>query len=311
MMLDHLDRHPKIYGFRLETHILPLYVKRVARYGDLQDNENFRKLWNDMRHEYAFVKANRREVLQLPDNWADVPRSVPGVFNEIMRIFSSRENKSRWCEKTPMHVFYIEELADLFPGSRFIHMIRDGRDCAASCWRRWGAHPVGAAVRWRNAINAARSASPAISGRYLEVVYEQVTAEPERVLREVCKFLDEDFTERLLEANRVRPNVTGHSSATISANRRTRSTLFEKRYAERIELIAGKVLNDCGYDCRHPKSAVDHGVWDRLGWWTTDARGFLMRMIRGKASGQRRLSWRLFWSRIVTTAKVKMGNKIQ
>ena len=309
MMLDHLDSHPRIYGFGLESYILPLYMRRAGKYGDLQDNENFRRLWDDMRREYAFVRANRRQVPELPNDWADATRSIAGVFDAIMTSFASRVGKRRWCEKTPMHVFYIKELADAFPGSRFIHMIRDGRACAASCWRRWGTHPVGAAVRWRDAIKAARSASTSTSDRYLEVVYEQITAEPERVLREVCDFLGEDFTEGLLEANRVRPRITGHSSAAITPRKRARSAEFEARYAEKIELVAGKALHECGYDCKYPESAANAGVVDRLCWFMTDAKEFLIRMIEGKAGEQPHLTWRLFWSRIVTAAKFKLGNR--
>jgi len=309
MMLDHLDSHPKIYGFRLESYILSIYMRKAGKYGDLQINENFRRLWDDMRREYAFVKANCRQVPELPNDWAEVTRSVGGVFDAIMTSFASRENKSRWCEKTPMHVLYIRELADSFPSSKFIHMIRDGRACAASCWRRWGTHPVGAAVRWREAIKAARSASTAIPDRYLEVVYEQITAEPERVLREVCDFLDEEFTEELLEANRIRPRKTGHSSAAITPSKHTRSAEFESRYAEKIEIVAGNALHECGYDCKYPESAANASLVNRLSWLMTDARAFLTRMIRGKAGEQPHLTWRLFWSRIVTAAKFKLGNR--
>ena len=37
-------------------------------------------------------------------------------------------------EKTPDHIYCLDVLASLFPHSKFIHIIRDGRDCAVSGW---------------------------------------------------------------------------------------------------------------------------------------------------------------------------------
>jgi hypothetical protein len=309
MVLDHMDRHPHLYGFPLESYVLPLYIKRAQEYGDLQQRRNFLRLWDDMRSEYAFVMANHREVLELPPHWEKAPRSVSGVFDTIMTIFASRDGKMRWCEKTPMHVFYISELAELFPTSQFIHVIRDGRDCAASCRRRWGTHPVGAAARWRDTIRAGRKAGESLHNRYFEVIYEEVTAEPEKVLRNVCEYIEEDFSEAVLEARRVRPRMTGHGSPVIELNKSNRTILDEGKYAERIERIAGKALHECGYPCKYPCSEGHVNWLDKLIWVTTDARNFLARMIKRKAGAKRDLSWMLLWSKIVTTARTKLARK--
>ena len=66
MLLDHLGRHPNLYGFRLETYVLPGYLRDSDKYGDLAKDANFRRLWDDMRREFAFVKVNKRQPLDLP-----------------------------------------------------------------------------------------------------------------------------------------------------------------------------------------------------------------------------------------------------
>lgn len=38
----------------------------------------------------------------------------------------------RLCHKDPSSFIYLEELADMFPKAKFIHMIRDGRAAIAS-----------------------------------------------------------------------------------------------------------------------------------------------------------------------------------
>ena len=128
MMLDHLAAHPNLFGFGLESYILPIYLKKERTYGDLTVDRNFLRLWNDMRNEYVFKIANKRAAPDLPKEWRNVTRSAAGVFDKILRQFAARDGKERWCEKTPMHVFYIQALSEAFPDAKFIHMIRDGRD---------------------------------------------------------------------------------------------------------------------------------------------------------------------------------------
>ncbi|KAH8861976.1 Protein-tyrosine sulfotransferase A [Schistosoma japonicum] len=47
----------------------------------------------------------------------------------------------RLCHKDPSSYLYLEELADIFPKAKFIHMIRDGRAAIASTISR-GIHPL-------------------------------------------------------------------------------------------------------------------------------------------------------------------------
>jgi hypothetical protein len=305
MLLDHMGEHPQLFGYRLETLFLPGYLINVGKYGDLEDDTNFRRLWDDMRSEFAIRKVNRRSPLALPDDWKDTPRNVGGIFDAMMLEFAAREHKTRWCEKTPSHVFHLDLLSEAFPNAKFIHIVRDGRDCAASCLRRWVTHPVGASARWREAMQAGRKAAETIPGRYLEVAYEKVIVSPEEELRRICGFLDVAFDDAVLKAKRVRPKMTGHSSAEIMPNKSNRSLLEERGYAEKIERIAGKELSARGYECKYPDSDVRVSRFDRFAWHWNDARAFIVQIIRAKAGAQPNLTWSLFWARIKATAKAK------
>jgi hypothetical protein len=305
MLLDHMGEHPRLFGYRLETQFLPGYLINAGKYGDLNDDTNFRRLWDDMRSEFAIQRANRRMPLDLPDNWKDAPRNVAGVFDAIMLEFAAREGKTRWCEKTPSHIFHLDLLSAAFPDAKFIHIVRDGRDCAASCLRRWGTHPVGAAARWREAMQAGRKAAETLPGRFLEVVYEEITVSPEDILRKICEFLNVAFDDAVLQTERVRPKMTGHSSSEIVPNSSYRSLLEERGHADKIERIAGKELSAHGYECKYPDSEDHVSRIDRLAWHWNDGKAFMMHMIRAKAGAQPHLTWSLFWSRIKATAKAK------
>lgn len=42
-------------------------------------------------------------------------------------LFSSRSGGRRWVDQTPLYTPMIDDLADMFPGARFLHLVRDGR----------------------------------------------------------------------------------------------------------------------------------------------------------------------------------------
>src|SRR6476661_436967 len=65
-----------------------------------------------------------------------VEERKPSTYNELVGLlfgaYALREDKPRWGDKTPENVLHVELLARLFPGAVFVHVIRDGREVAAS-----------------------------------------------------------------------------------------------------------------------------------------------------------------------------------
>ena len=154
-------------------------------------------------------------------------------------------------------------------------------------------------------MQAGRMAAETLPGRFLEVVYEEITVDPEDAFRKICAFLDVTYDDAVLKTRRVRPKMTGHSSSEISRNSSYRSLLEEQGYAEKIERIAGKELCARGYECKYPESEASVSRFDRLAWHWNDARNFLLQLINEKANAKSHLTWSLFWSRIKATAKAK------
>lgn len=101
-------------------------------------------------------------------------------------------------DKTPQHTLGIGTLAELFPTARFVNIVRDPRDAAASAWHHFGkssgrdldAHTrwfIGEA--WAQAVTAAAGYGDRLPGRVFHVRYEDLHAEPERTLAGVLGFL--------------------------------------------------------------------------------------------------------------------------
>jgi len=128
------------------------------------------------------------------------------AFVNIMDDIASRRGASCWVEKTPGHVFVIEEIEKRVPNTRFIHIIRDGRAVVASLCdakRRYGdaklwQWSLGEFVSlWNRAI--LRSAQCVGKTNHFFVSYEALTANPKRELNAICEFLGLEFEESMLK----------------------------------------------------------------------------------------------------------------
>ena len=121
----------------------------------------------------------------------------------LFGLFAHAQGKRRWGDKTPQHGFYVPQLVRLFPDAQFIHVIRDGREVAASIYdHRWTGSVITAADHWRRAVAAGRRWARLGPERYHELRLDRLIESPSQVLRELCMFLREPFAPEMLEYRR-------------------------------------------------------------------------------------------------------------
>ena len=56
------------------------------------------------------------------------------TFVGILDRLASFQGKTGWLEKTPGHLYYIDDFARACPDARFIHLVRNGADVVASLY---------------------------------------------------------------------------------------------------------------------------------------------------------------------------------
>ncbi len=306
MLRDHLANHSWIYGFPAETRSLPYFIKHQHEYGDLKHEDNFRRLWQDLTKSVSKRADLLPANLPLPDVSG---RSAAGAFNHIMRHLAGAEGKRIWCEKTPMYVHHLTLLGRAFPEARFIHIIRDGRACAASFHRRWKFNPIRTVARWKQAVRDGRQQGQSLGDRYLEIRYEAITDEPESAFGELLRFLDLPFENAVLTSARTKADPATSHSARIVQNSRKAEDYFDRDTAKHIDSVAGRLLTELGYACSDEAGDLDPPAW-QLKWWrmTDDVRRFVMvTLTRGRIL--RPSKWRYIAARTRNALKQRATSK--
>lgn len=247
-LLDHLNSHPKIFGFPDETRIIPYFLQKEQRkYSDAPASRQ--RLIKEVCSAFPFWKANGETPIPFPDNCETAPTNVAEIIDYVMGYFAAQEKKQIWCEKTPMHAVHIRQLANSFPKSRFIHIIRDGRDCAASFERRWNYNAEVSVFRWKNVVREARRQSRDLpANRYIEVRFERLTNSPKEVMRILSEFLGIEFSSHLLTSSRTTARVRGMESKTLKRNSGSYLSYFEASQLAKLEDICGSLLHELGYE---------------------------------------------------------------
>ncbi|MEA2442014.1 MAG: hypothetical protein QOH76_3438 [Thermoleophilaceae bacterium] len=155
--------------------------------------------WGDLGLE----RDELAEAFAGVDHW-----SVGNGLRAYYRAYAARHGKPLWGDKTPTHTARVTSIARTLPEARFIHLVRDGRDVAASLRGLPFAPGDGGiaaiAETWRDTLDRTRRLGAQVP-HYREVRYERLVAEPEAVLRELCEYLELEFDAAMLRAHERAP----------------------------------------------------------------------------------------------------------
>ncbi len=113
-------------------------------------------------------------------------------LGELYSVPMSKAQASRWCDDTPSNWMYVDFLLELYPGMRFIHMIRDPRDVVGSYMKQvWAPSDPRIIVAMFKAqfadYEAVKSQMP--PSALMEIRMEDITEDKERVLSDLAAFL--------------------------------------------------------------------------------------------------------------------------
>ncbi|MFY0606029.1 MAG: sulfotransferase [Cyclobacteriaceae bacterium] len=134
-------------------------------------------------------------------------RDLESVIDLIYRTYGGKSQRfTTWGDTTPLNTLYAPEIYSVFPKSKYIFLLRDGRDVVASN-KKGGSYlgelsdPEKSAKHWLNSIDKYDWLRKRTD--VLLVKYEELVSQPEAKLHEICNFLNIEFQMEMLDFHRI------------------------------------------------------------------------------------------------------------
>lgn len=255
-----LDHHPQL-AVANDTHFIPRAIEGIpAGVNPGLDGE----LVERVRRYHRFPRLN------LPDEAVSQAASRAGTYAEFVShlylAYARLQGKPLAGEKTPDYVRHLPLLHGLFPETRIIHIIRDGRNVALSTleWARkdkgpgrfqlWQEDPLAVcALWWRWQVTSGRRDGKLLGPDvYHEIRYEDLVNQSENVLRDVSTFLGLPFADQMLKfyegKTRAEPGISAKKAwLPPTPGLREWQTQMSASDVELFEALAGDLLNELDY----------------------------------------------------------------
>lgn len=264
-----IRKHLQI-AFGTESQFIVRLARRSASFGDLTDEGNRKRLVAALSMERFFFRTHRNYGFAL-DVDAVVRESTAGTYRSVLDAMfgqlASHMGYSRWGDKTPEYAHHLPVLYGLYPEAAFVNVIRDGRDVALSIFETpFGSKNLYVAARdWVRCLDAVEQFTrthPA--ARLLNVRYEDLLTQPERVFRLLIDFLNVSDHGGL--SSRIAIAVKSELRPGNSCKWKTRLRAEEQRL---FETVAGAALVRYGYE-RVAPDASPPGLIGSLYWTAQD-----------------------------------------
>lgn len=242
-------------------HILQRMTPLVSAYGDLQKDNHFQSLVDDVCRlvelnpvPWQGVEFDRDEITRLAHS-----RSLMGVFEAIYDQAAQTQGAASWCCKSLANIKFLPAIEAHFRNARYIYLYRDGRDVAVSFRKAivGEKHYFHIARDWAQTQRLALTMEAHIDpDRFFRVKYEDMVEEPEATMMRLCEFLDAEYRPDMLnfhetdEAHRAAQssdlwgNVTQPIMKSNTGKFRTEASEEDVRI---FESVAGDVLDKLSY----------------------------------------------------------------
>ncbi|MBK1726997.1 sulfotransferase family protein [Halorhodospira neutriphila] len=257
---------------RSGTTWLQLMLARYPGVDTCQETHLFNGFLAPLHRAWRHYEGNRRGVgLQ-----AAIPyERFVGLQRELaLAVLDAIGEGPVILEKTPAHVRVAEEIVQILPEARFIHLVRDPRAVTASLMaagKDWGGHwastkAASNAKRWHADV-ASGVAIQGLTEHYLELRYETLLEAPEESLHRAAEWLGlspaPGLSTRIARESRIDKLKGGQSSAPWDLSREPEA-FFRKGEARGwqeelnarelavVEALASPLMEELGYARESP-----------------------------------------------------------
>ena len=243
---------PTEYGSPIETHFITKYYKRLHKYGSLQEEGNFCRLVKDISQERPVMQwklsFDAKQLFREMDT-VDYRK----IVNAICRKMAEMRGLQSWGDKTPSYILDLNIIYQLFPNSKYVYIVRDGRDVALSLLEKpWGPNNVFSCAHYWKVCNASHVLFEQLDTeqRLYCLRYEDLLRNPDRIVSELYEFLG--GSEKLGAVGQLLNRIKKDNSLKW----KTAMSAYQVRL---FEYVAADTLKRFGYETSYPQKGIGKG----------------------------------------------------
>jgi Sulfotransferase family/Glycosyl transferase family 2 len=238
--------------------------------------------WVSGESDFLFYLFSERFVERAYERAMDVPgprwlrledvseeEFLAHVGMGINALITDRSGGRRWIDQTPHYTQIVDSLAGLFPGARFLHILRDGREVVHSMLNfadsipdpavgdflretvAWATDLRTACETWRQHVDTAMAFCERQPDRAMVVPYAELVAQPHAMFTRIHHFLgaaDEDGPADFVSSKRI-------NSSFGRGPRQSAGDIWQRWDEEERRIfteVAGQAMRRCGFSMRDP-----------------------------------------------------------
>jgi len=259
------------WGAPVETQFIIKYYKKLKKYGEIENKKNFKKLMRDILSERPIMQW--KLTINLDQFYDELP--IKNYRNIIDRLCMKRFNtkgKLSWGDKTPRYIIDLDILYKLFPNSKFIYIVRDGRDTALSLLnRQWGPNNIFSCAEFWERCNRETNTINTIkkNGQLFRIHYERLLENPNETVKKIYNFLGLNPSNN--EITKITKNIN-------PGNYNKWKTKMSKKQRKRFEAAAGDTLERLGYEREFQDIKISH--LEKVIWHFLDRLMLLIHLVK-------------------------------
>lgn len=283
LLKEILEQDPSLFSSTGETHIFHQLEKIRREYPDLSRESVIREFvmyvlkviylgprranWMETGHtlaDFGLTEAQFETIVDGVKGQRDHGRVFGMVFDYLTRF----AGKERWFDKTPAHLYYLDQILAIWPDARVIEMVRDPRAALASKKSRrseeWAARekergvylgrdvaydPLLDSISWRAAVHTGEDARRRYPDNILTVRYEDLVTYPVETMQRICDFTGLAYSPDMLNVRLVNSTTQTegeNGGITTAAVEKWRNKLSPEEVSL-IQSVVGKEMKRLNY----------------------------------------------------------------
>ncbi len=233
----------------VEQHIPFKVVPRYADFGIIPYCPNYKNLVRELmdalsefRFQGAWIGSDifeKNEMCyhnQFQDH--ELKKILSKFLEDVIQDVLQTQQTNHFVEDNTWNILWFDQILELLPDAKLVHIYRDPRDVVASFVKMvWApSNPEQAAIFYRDLMESwwkVRSRVP--QKQYMEISLESIVAEPEIQIRKIAEFWNIPFHKALLQTDLSRSH-SGRYKKDFTASQ-----------ISKVEDILSDVLNKLGY----------------------------------------------------------------